>query len=266
VHPEVLGAYPQIANDIKAIDEGRMSLGSIDYRKRALYANVLNRYDPEWDQNMFDARKRMNNDLTGNGNTGKMLMAINQLLPHLNTASQRAQELDNSNYPAANSIKNWIATATGDSRIKAFNGVREVAAMDAARLLRGSGQMSEKDIEFWRDNLASAGSPRQLQDSLHQLADDLIGARVSSIEHEYRMVMKKDPPQFVSNDARTALDAMKARKTAADTADKARTQIELNVKIPPRPASVPEGSHYSPSRNQFRGPDGTIYDINGKAQ
>jgi hypothetical protein len=146
-----------------------------------------------------------------------MLLAVNQLWPHLKTASDAAEALNNTNYPAANTVANWVATQTGDPRIKKFETVREVAALDAARLLRGSGQMAEKDIEQWRHQLATSGSPRQLQAVLGTLADDLMTARVGSIEQSYRSIMGKEPPKdLISKEAKTALEGIKARASATE--------------------------------------------------
>lgn len=213
VNPDVLTNNPD-ARLIQAIDEGRENLQSVPMRKRAKIEHDLNNYDPGYDQTTWNARNKQQSDLASNGTDGKMINAVNQLLPHLRTASDDAAALDNSSYPAANTIANWWATATGDPRVKKFQSVREVAAMDAARLLRGSGQMAEKDIDEWRRLIHESGSPAQMQGVIGQLADDLIGARISSIQHGYRMVMRKEPPEFVSPDAKEALAAIKKRVAA----------------------------------------------------
>jgi hypothetical protein len=206
---------------VKAVAEGRQSLTSVPVRQRPAIEAFLHQYDSEWDQTTFLARQRQQNDLSTNGNAGKMLLATNQLWPHLAKASKDAEALDNTNYPAINTVKNWWATATGDPRVKTFNSTREVAAMDTARLLRGTGAMAEKDIEFWRDNLANSGSPRQLQNVLANLADDLITARVGSIEQGYRITMKKEPPpNLISNEARTALENVKAMREITNARDR----------------------------------------------
>lgn len=212
VNPEVLAQLPaQQAATIRAIDEGRQSLTSVPLRDRKAVINQLNAYDPNFDQSVWTLRNAQQRELSTNGNAGKMILAVNQLLPHLKTASDKAQELENSNYPAANSIKNWWATATGDPAVKKFETVREVAAMDAARLLRGSGAMAEQDIDFWRKNIAAQASPAQLQETLKLLADDLMGARISSIQQAYRTNMRMEPPDFVSKEAKEALEAIKSR-------------------------------------------------------
>jgi hypothetical protein len=212
VRPEILAQLPpQRAATIKAIDEGRQSLTSVPLRERQSVIDQLNAYDPAFDQTTWTARNQQQRDLSTNGNAGKMILAVNQLLPHLKTASDKAQELENSNYPAANTIKNLWATATGDPAVKKFETVREVAAMDAARLLRGSGAMAEQDIDFWRKNIAASGSPAQLQETLGLLADDLMGARISSIQHSYRTNMRMEPPDFVSKEAKEALTAIRTR-------------------------------------------------------
>lgn len=302
-HPEVLDEITKtnpgtagqgMAGKIKAISEGRESLSTVPMRDRTAVENYLHAYDPNWTQQVFAQRQRMMNDLTTNGNAGKMILAVNQLWPHLDKASKQAEALDNSDYPALNTVRNWWLTNTGDPRIQQFNSVREVAAMDAARLLRGTGAMAEKDIEFWRKNLSEAGSPRQLQNTLADLADDLMRARVGSIEQSYRTIMGKEPPDFISMDAKGALTnivKMRELTNARDKLDRgeSRESVEAGLRDegidparlggnytqkgqkaatpqktqPVRPASVPAGSQRSPSTGQWQGPDGTIYRPDG---
>jgi len=262
VNPEILQQLPpQLASKIRAVDEGRQSLTSIPMKERGEFESYLNMYDPNWDQTVYDARKKQNSDLTTNGNAGKMIMAVNQLLPHLNTLSKQAEDLHNSGYPAANTIKNWWLTRKGDPQVKKFEEVREVASMDAARLLRGSGQMAEKDIDFWRTNLASAGSPQQLQEQIELLANDLMGARISSIEHSYQMNMRMKPPDFVDPHARSALDEIKQR-----TARYAKPQGAAQPAAPaggaaaPAPAAAPQAKPpvvYQNSHEYHLQPDGS---------
>lgn len=209
---------PQIASKVRAVDEGRISLTTIPLKERGQFMNWLTSYDPSFDQSTWTARNAQQRDMSTNGNAGKMILAVNQLLPHLKTASDKANELANTDYPAANTVANFWATQTGDPRVKKFDTVREVAAMDAARLLRGSGAMAEGDIEFWRKTLNSAGSPAQLQETLGLLADDLMGARISSIQHSYRMNMRMDPPELVDNHAKEALETIRSRQPGGKTA------------------------------------------------
>ena len=242
---------PDVAKTIRAIDEGRANLSSIPMKDRGAYLKLVNEYDPGWDQNLYSLRKRTNDDLSPNGNSGKMILATNQLLPHLKTASDKAQALENSNFKGGNAITNWLRTESGDPRPGNFETVREVAAMDAARLLRGSGQMAEKDIDFWRNNLGTAGSPRQLQEKINLLADDLMGARISSIQHSYRTNMRKEPPDFVSKEAKEALATIKARQQPAQphaaaapaAAGPAAVAPAAAPAAPTKPATVIQNGH-----------------------
>jgi hypothetical protein len=83
--------------------------------------------------------------------------------------------------------------------------------------------MSETEIEHWRKNFAEAGSPKQLQGVIRDLADDLIGARVSSIKASYRMAMRQEPPEFLSPEAKGALEKIKARNPSKAEAKPAAT-------------------------------------------
>ncbi len=222
VNPDVLAKFPPgFANKVRAIDEGRMSMSSLPLKERTAVQNALNEYDPNFDQTVWAVRNAQQRDLSTNGNAGKMILAVNQLLPHLKTASDKAAALDNGDFKGINAIVNWAREQTGSPLPGNFETVREVAAMDAARLLRGSGAMAEQDIDFWRKNLAAAGSPAQLQEKIKLLADDLMGARISSIQHSYRTNMRMEPPDFVSKEAKEALETIKKRnpETAAAPAN-----------------------------------------------
>src|SRR6185369_1982448 len=116
----------------------------------------------------------------------------------------------------------WILTKTGDPRIKEFTSTREVAALDTARLLRGSGQMSEKDIEEWRKQISEADSPRTLQGVIQNLSKDLIGARINSIQQTHRSVMGTEPPDWISGEAKTERNAIKERAALTE----ARNEID----------------------------------------
>lgn len=259
VDPSVLaGQDPGLANIVRAIDEGRESISKVPMKQRYMVQRLLNAYDPGFDGTVWTLRNKQQGDLATNGTAGKMLTAVNQLLPHLSTAFDRADKLANTNYPEANTIKNWWLTATGDPRVKEFATVREVAAMDAARLLRGTGQMAEKDIEAWRENIASQGSPQQLKGVITLLADDLIGARISSLQHEYRQNMRQEPPEFLSPEAKGALAKIKTGAAPAAGAQPASAAA-------PAAAAGAAPAEQPPAPGARKAPDGHWYvQQNGK--
>jgi hypothetical protein len=220
---DVLQAHPDLASQIIAVDEGRTKLTSFPAFSRAgvsprsAMEKLVTQYDPDFEEGKASQRIKLQDDLSTNGNAGKMLLATNQILPHMGIMSDKIAALNNQNILAGNRIKNWAATEVqGDPAVKDFNTVREVVSTDAARLLRGTGQMAEKDIEFWRENLSSANSPQQLNQQLATLGRDLIGARVDSIKNSYRGIMNREPPPwFVSPDAQAAISKLSSRDPRA---------------------------------------------------
>ena len=229
-HPEILDRVkerlgPGIAGTIKAVAEGRQTLTSVPSRtyevngkkvsERVIVEQGVHQYMDNWEQSTASLRADTMRDLSPKGKTGQLVLGVNQLLPHLKTASDAALALDNSAYPAANSIKNWWLTATGDPRVQKFNTVRDVAALDAARILRGGGFTLE-EVKNWQNNIKGAGSPKQLQGVLNMLAGDLMGARMNSIEHSYKMFAGKDAPDLLSPHAKEALKVLDERDTAAN--------------------------------------------------
>ena len=229
-HPEILDRVKErlgagIAGTIKAVAEGRQTLTSVPSRtyevngkkvsERVIVEQGVHQYMDNWEQSTASLRADTMRDLSPKGKTGQLVLGVNQLLPHLKTASDAAVALDNSAYPAANSIKNWWLTATGDPRVQKFNTVRDVAALDAARILRGGGFTLE-EVRNWQNNIKGAGSPKQLQGVLNMLAGDLMGARMNSIEHSYKMFAGKDAPDLLSPHAKEALKVLDERDTAAN--------------------------------------------------
>ncbi len=254
VDPSVLANVdPGLAGMVRAIDEGRESLSSVPQKNRYMVNRLLAQYDPQFNGSLWNVRNKQQTDLTSNGNAGKMLLATNQLLPHLMTASDKTMQMANSNYPEANTIRNWWLTATGDPRVKEFQSVREVAAMDAARLLRGTGQMAEKDIEEWRRNIGESGSPKQLQGVIKQLADDLVGARVESIKGLYRMNMRQEPPEFLWPQSKAALAKIKENYAAVNAPPPATGGAAAAPARPAGPAAPPAagGASAAPAAPQL---------------
>ena len=230
-HPEILDRVKErlgagIAGTIKAVAEGRQTLTSVPSRtyevngkkvsERVIVEQGVHQYMDNWEQSTASLRADTMRDLSPKGKTGQLVLGVNQLLPHLKTASDAAVALDNSAYPAANSIKNWWLTATGDPRVQKFNTVRDVAALDAARILRGVGGFTLEEVRNWQNNIKGAGSPKQLQGVLNMLAGDLMGARMNSIEHSYKMFAGKDAPDLLSPHAKEALKVLDERDTAAN--------------------------------------------------
>lgn len=275
-HPEVLDNLTKnlgnqgkgVAATIKAVAEGRQSLTSVPsrtyeingkkYSERVLVEQGVNLYKPDWEQGTAKQRAETLSDLSPKGKTGQLVLGVNQLLPHLKTASDAAEALNNSAYPAANSIKNWWQTATGDPTVKKFQTVRDVAALDAARILRGSGAMSIEEVRNWQHNINEASSPKQLHGVLNMLASDLMGARMNSINYQYRMLVGKDAPDLLSPESKAALKTIEARDTATNAPKTNAAPVAAPAGVPQRPSTVPDGSQYSPSRKAWRTPDGQV--------
>jgi hypothetical protein len=228
-HPEVLDALVAnmgsrgkgIAATIKAVSEGRQTLASVPGRNvdfngqkinlKDIVESGVNTYNPGWEQSNATTRANTMKDLAPNGTTGKLILGVNQLLPHLKTASDAVDALDNRNYPVANKITNWTRSNIGDPRVSRFNTVRDVVALDAARILRGGGVFTEKEVQDWHNNLSNAGSPAALNGVLNLLGKDLMGARVNSIQHSYRMLAGKEAPLLISPEAQSALKVIEER-------------------------------------------------------
>lgn len=205
----------QVADQVKALAEGRMQFPA-GYALRSPYwqsmLSAVSQYDPSFDAVNYAARSKTRNDFTA-GKSAQSINALNTVIGHLGQLSDAADALNNTSYPLLNKGLNFIATQTGDPRVKNFDITRKAVVDELTRVYRGTGG-SEKDIQTWSEAINAANSPEQLHSTLAQISD-LLESKMNAMGEQYRQGMgtTAQPLQLVTPGARTALDKMEQRAT-----------------------------------------------------
>jgi anthranilate/para-aminobenzoate synthase component II len=157
---------------IKAIGEGRIPAPTLSRSPKsiALMEAVTAAY-PGFDGTVYQRRQKAEKDFA-TGPQGNMVRSAPVSLQHLDLADQKADMLNNTNFPAWNAVKNTLGPMLGNQTI-----AKGVAGMDTAKTIISdeidkffiNGGGAEKDRQHLQDRLANAnGAP-----ALHEVSDTL---------------------------------------------------------------------------------------------
>lgn len=211
---EFLTSIPKpLGDQVKALAEGRMAFPAGMALKSPYWQNMLqmvSQYDPSFDAVNFNARAAMRKDATS-GTMAKSATAINTAIGHLDTLSKAADALNNTNFQAYNSLTNWMASNTGDPRVKVFENTRKAVVDELTRVWRGTGG-SEGDIKSWEATLGAASSPAQLHAVIQNIGD-LMESRLHALEDQYNKGMgtTESGLQLVEPKNRALLDRLEKK-------------------------------------------------------
>jgi hypothetical protein len=179
---------PGMQHMIQAIAEGRMAVPKI-YRASkggeigaSEIAQAVNSYDPSFDAVNYNARQGTLKGFTS-GKEAQTVNALNTVAEHLGTLSDYADALNNTSYPAINSLANTYLKQTGDPRIARFDTAKKAAADEVAKVWRATGG-SEADVQENLKNLDGAQSPEQLHAAIGTLVQ-LIGGKLAALNDQY---------------------------------------------------------------------------------
>lgn len=200
---------PGMANQVKAIAEGRQapptSMAMRSPMGQALMQAVA-QYDPTFDATNYAARSKTRNAFTA-GKEGQNLNALNTAIGHAGTLLDAANALDNTPYPAVNSVLNAFSQAGGSEKVGNFNITRDAVAGEMTKAFRGAGG-SEKDIEEMRTNLNAANSPEQLRGVIGK-SIMLLGSKAQSLNDQYQQAFSnQSAPNFLDPHAKATLQKL----------------------------------------------------------
>jgi hypothetical protein len=204
---------PAEADQVKALAEGRMAFPAGFALKSPYWQRMItnvSQYDPSFDAVNYNARSKTRNDFTS-GKSAQSINALNTVIGHLETLSDAADKLNNTNYPSVNSVTNWIASQTGDPRIKQFDATKKAVVDELTRVYRGAGG-SEGDIKMWSDQINAANSPDQLHGVIGQVGD-LLKSKMDALGEQYKQGMgtTEVPIRLTTPKAEKALEVLRAR-------------------------------------------------------
>ena len=262
---------------VDAILQGRMAPPTSFAASKPYWQGILSQAatkEPGFDLTQWGARYGTAKDFAS-GQARKNITSLDTVTGHLETLMDKANALDNYRFPSVNEAKNYIGVQAGKPQVTEFNLARNAVADELAKVFRSSG-MSESEIRRWQVELSAAGSPDQLRGGI-RTAIDLLDSRRDALKQQYRSTMGRDPPDFLSEKGQKALDRVRnwsdtgkdqaapaAATGAAPPQSTSAPTAGRGGSAPQRPANVPQGSYYSPSRNQWKLPDGTIVDAAGR--
>lgn len=194
-------------SQVRALSEGRLAMptgraAAAPYWQRIMQAT--GHFDPSFDAANYQTRVSTRRNFTS-GVARRNITALNTAIGHLDTLSQRAEELSNTDWPVINRVRNFGRQQSGDPRIDQFNLARQAVVDELERAFRGSAG-SVTGIEHWRDSINAAQSPEQLHGAITQ-AIELLDSRVNALGEEYNAGMGRadDPMTLLSPHSREVL-------------------------------------------------------------
>jgi hypothetical protein len=188
---------PQYQNQVRAIGRGDQPLppqgrGGLP-AQLAAWANV---YNPNLSAATFPERKKAATDYAPSGVTGKGIISLATLLQHGDELRSNVEALDNTDYPAANTIKNEIDYQRGGSKRTDFNRTRDLITKELDTLVSG-GHATMGETAQIRENISHANSPQQLQSAIDGIAR-LAEARLQSLTQQGQVALGKKGMQDLS--------------------------------------------------------------------
>lgn len=249
---------PQVASQVKALDEGRMQFPSSFALKTPYWQGMLaavSRYDPSFDYVNYNARVSTRKAFTS-GKEAQQVNALNTVAQHLAQLQGYADALGNYSFTPINTAKNAIEGSMGNPAPTNFSRTVLPVAQELERVWRGTGG-TEGDIKQWIDNLSSSSSPAQFKGAFQGLSD-LIYGKLAALRDQYVQGMgtTANPYQFLSPRTQAIfshLDSIDAGKFASDA--KAGNNVTANA----QGAAQPQGSRVSTQAQYDALPSGATY-------
>lgn len=198
------------ASLIRSYAQGRVAFpGSFSLRSpywQKMVADIT-QYDPSFDAVNYGGRASTRRDFTS-GPSSRNVTSLNTAIGHLGRLMKAGEALNNTSFPAYNSIANFVASNTGDPRVKEFELARQAVATELERAFRGTGG-SLTGIQEWQRSLSAAGSPEQLKGAIGT-AVDLLASRVDAVGEAYRRGMgtTADVTELLTPSAKKTLAAL----------------------------------------------------------
>lgn len=253
------------AAQVKALAEGRMAFPTGTALKSPYWQGMLQhvaQYDPSFDAVNYTARAGTRKAFTS-GKEAQNVNALNTVAEHLGTFSDDAAALNNTSFPAINTVKNWIAGQTGDPTIARFNTAKKAVADEIAKVWRASGG-SEADIQENLRNLSGAQSPAQLNAVIGTLTQ-LIHGKIAALQDQYGAGMgtTANPRALISPEAQTSFDKTLQRAGVDTTAFNQSVGAQLpqvgHAALSPAATAAPQMARPTTDAEFNALPSGSLY-------
>jgi len=194
-------------------------------------ADVMRR-EPGYKAYTYDVAKKTENEFV-NGQTGKTVTALNNMVDHMGVLRGYIQALENGDQQTVNDWKNRFRAEFGQAAPVEFNAIKEFLAKEVDKGVRGAGVGTGEE----RAKLASALSASNSQGQLYGVLDGwsrLAAAQMSNLERRYKAGYGSGDfgERFVSPQTRAYFDAYRGGAHAPGPAAAA----------PGPAAAIPEGT------------------------
>jgi hypothetical protein len=186
--------HPQVANELRALKEGRMQMPGSFALKSPYWQNrieLLAQLDPSFDMVNFGARAASRKDFTS-GKSAQNITSFNTAIGHLGTLDEAIDGLHNTASPTWNAVANAVSARNPyDTNFQAaqkrFAAAKQAVVDELTRAFRGSGG-NVHDIRGWEETINQADSPQAAHAAVKQ-AVELLDSRIQSVADQYNRGM-----------------------------------------------------------------------------
>lgn len=215
---------PQIAAQVKALDEGHMPFPGGFALKSPYWQRMMtlvSQYDPAFDAVNYNARYSTRKAFTS-GPEGRQINALNTAIGHLGQLDSEIDNLHNTGFTPYNEAANWLQStvnANGNTAqaLASFDATKKSVADEVTRVWRGTGG-SEADIKERLQELGSSKSPAQLRAALSSIGG-LLESKINALNDQYTrgMGIAASDTQFVSPHAQEMLKQIRGNVPQGNT-------------------------------------------------
>ena len=216
-HPEAVsgeqylaGLDPQVANQVKAISDGRMQVPGGFALKSPYWQQMMahvSRYDPNFDAVNYQARASTRRDFSS-GPSAKNITSFNTAIGHVDQMDQAVDGLGNTSMPMLNKVRNAVR-AQGDTgyqqNLKTFQASKQAVVEELSRAFKGAAP-DVHAVEGWENAINEADSPAALHAATRQIMG-LLESRIQSLGDQYNRGMgtTKDPHELLNPHSRETM-------------------------------------------------------------
>jgi hypothetical protein len=239
---------PEIANEVKAIGDGKTPFNPRSQRQMNLSGLVL-QYNPNWSATDFQQKQATVKDFSPGGKSGQVVQAINQALHHAATTADAIDSLDNSNIlpGIVNAPINFVEQKfLGDTRQGNFSTAAMALSEELKKIYAGGGGGSLAELQSWQKSFDPNAGKAQQKSYLAQGMRLLQGA-MESRQESYQRGMGA-PADFGNLFSPQAMDALKKLKGQGYFGD-APTQATVGAAAPPVPQRQSLDAPPNPAQN-----------------
>lgn len=163
-------------------------------------------YDPSFNVSDYANRQALKKSFE-TGKHADNITSFNTAIGHLSRMRDSGDALHNRWAPAWNAIANTFdSSVLGSPEVGRYEQDANAVAGELTRAFRGTGG-AESDVQAWRKQMSHNGSPSQLHANVDE-AIQLLKSRIQELQDQYRQGMGKNPPRFLSDNARKVLQRM----------------------------------------------------------